>query len=96
MPRAIAVLHETLKSPALSAEERLKLLLSFDAVLALGMDSWQAEEIQIPAAVTELVAKREAARKARDFRLADELRVEITQLGFVLEDSKEGAKVRPA
>ncbi|MBW2532730.1 MAG: class I tRNA ligase family protein, partial [Deltaproteobacteria bacterium] len=42
-----------------------------------------------------LVADREAARAARDFQRADELRQAIEAEGYVLEDTAQGPRVRP-
>ena len=38
------------------------------------------------------VAERSAAKKARDFRLADAIRNELAEMGVILEDSKDGVK----
>jgi len=38
------------------------------------------------------VAERLAAKKARDFRLADAIRNELAEMGVILEDSKDGVK----
>jgi cysteinyl-tRNA synthetase len=46
-------------------------------------------------AVAALLADREAAREARDFARADELRVQIEAEGYVLEDTPHGPHLRP-
>jgi cysteinyl-tRNA synthetase len=48
----------------------------------------------IPHEVLALVEERTAARVARDFKRADEIRTQITALGFVLEDTPDGTKAR--
>jgi cysteinyl-tRNA synthetase len=48
----------------------------------------------IPQEVLALVEERTAARVARDFKRADEIRTQITALGFVLEDTPDGTKAR--
>ncbi len=40
--------------------------------------------------VEVLIEEREAARKKKDFKKSDELRKEIEDLGFIIEDTKEG------
>ncbi|HET9941279.1 MAG TPA: cysteine--tRNA ligase [Candidatus Eisenbacteria bacterium] len=52
-------------------------------------------EIEAPEAVQALVRQRDEARIQKQWRRADELRDEILALGYVLEDSKGGTKVRP-
>lgn len=43
-----------------------------------------------------LVEQRDAARAARDFARADELRAELEQRGWQIEDTPEGTKLHPA
>ena len=49
-----------------------------------------------PAAVTQLVEERRAARAARDWQAADALREQIHDAGWEVVDSPEGSTVRPA
>ncbi len=94
MPRAIAAFHRIVASPSLSAAEKLSLVSRFDTVLGLGADTWQATELQIPSAVSELVQKREQARASKNWKESDSLRDQILALGFVVEDKREGPAVR--
>jgi cysteinyl-tRNA synthetase len=43
-----------------------------------------------PKDVDKLIADRNAARKAKDFRAADRIRDELAAMGVVLKDSKDG------
>jgi cysteinyl-tRNA synthetase len=43
-----------------------------------------------PAEIERLIAERNAARKGRDFRRADEIRADLLARGIVLKDSAEG------
>ena len=47
-----------------------------------------------PAEVTALVAEREAARKAKDWKRSDALRDQLAALGVVVEDGAQGQKLR--
>lgn len=49
---------------------------------------------EIPAEVTELLERRKAARKAKDFALADSLREEIAKLGYAVEETRQGTVVK--
>ena len=49
-----------------------------------------------PAEVKELVEKRAAAKKAKDFAEADRLRDEVLKMGYVIEDTPKGPKVKKA
>lgn len=42
--------------------------------------------------VEALIAERQAARKAKDFKRADEIREELSNKGIILEDTREGVK----
>ena len=56
----------------------------------------QRQEADAPAAVVELLAARERARQARDYTQADTVRGQIAALGWRVEDSAEGPKLRRA
>jgi cysteinyl-tRNA synthetase len=42
--------------------------------------------------IEELIAERNQARKARNFKRGDEIRAELLERGVVLEDTKEGVR----
>ncbi len=93
-PQALATTWSMLSDKAITSAERLTLISKFDAVLGLGIDGWQEESVEVPAEVQELAQKRELARKAKDWKAADEYRTKIAELGFILEDSAQGIKFR--
>jgi cysteinyl-tRNA synthetase len=62
----------------------------FDRVLGLLDDADTAPD----ADVERLVQAREQARKRRDFATADRLRAEITALGYVIEDTPRGSRLK--
>ncbi|GAH78224.1 unnamed protein product [marine sediment metagenome] len=41
-----------------------------------------------------MVREREKARKEKDWKLADEIRRKIKKLGYWVEDTKKGPKVK--
>jgi cysteinyl-tRNA synthetase len=55
----------------------------------------QAKDID-PARVEDLIARRTAARKARDWAEADRLRKELGDMGVAIEDRPEGTIWRMA
>lgn len=58
----------------------------------------QAEAAQsaVPPEVSSLVEEREAARRARDWARADALRERMREMGFIVEDTPNGPRVRRA
>ena len=56
----------------------------------------QKSEDTLPADIQAMVDERAAARKAKDWKRSDELRDAIKAAGYILEDSREGQKVRKA
>jgi cysteinyl-tRNA synthetase len=66
------------------------LLVDDDAakLRAIGFDAGQAALTD--AEIEALVAEREAARKRRDYQLADRLRQQLADCGILLEDTRDG------
>ncbi len=46
--------------------------------------------------IEEMIARRQQARKEKNFALADEIRDQLAQMGILLEDTREGVKWRKA
>lgn len=95
---AITVLYDVLKADT-NNETKLALIEDFDKVLSLGLIeaakklSADGEE-DIPEEVKVLVEERKAARKAKDFAKADELRDKIGELGYIVEETRQGTKIK--
>ena len=51
------------------------------------------KEDEIPQEVMQLVEQRKAARKAKDFALADEIRAQIEEMGFEVKETRQGTQV---
>jgi len=96
LPTALAVVRETLRAE-LPPDERRWLILDADFVLGLDLDRAgpeAADRAAEPAELAGLLADRAAARAAREFARADELRDRIAGLGFAVTDGPEGQTVR--
>lgn len=70
--------------------ELLSKFMELCGVLNILSNDIQAE---IPADVQALVDERTAARSNRDFAKADEIRNRLSEMGVILEDTKDGVKV---
>jgi cysteinyl-tRNA synthetase len=51
-------------------------------------------EKDLPATVEKLIAERNTARAKKDYKRSDEIRQELSGLGVVLEDTKDGTTWR--
>ena len=96
---AITALYDVLKAD-IPDGSKLELIKDFDSVLSLGLIEAaeklksEKQEEDIPAEVLELLEQRKAARKEKNFALADELRNKITALGYAVEETREGTKLK--
>ncbi len=96
---AITVLYDVLKADCNDAT-KFALAESFDQVLSLNLTTAhgaKAEEAvgvdaDLEAYVLEKIEARKAAKKAKDFALADAIRAELLEKGIALEDTREGVK----
>ncbi len=70
------------------AEKTLDLMQRFDSVLGI----LKREELKLDEKITELIRKRNLARKEKKWEEADKVRKEIESLGIILEDTPEGTK----
>ena len=52
------------------------------------------EEDELPEDIRKMVDERAEARKNKDWKRSDELRDAIKAAGYILEDTKQGQKVR--
>jgi cysteinyl-tRNA synthetase len=101
-PLALAVIHNfvTEANRAIAektldkknVEEIKKVLKSWDSVLGI----LEHHKASVPKEVEHLVKEREVARKTKDFKKSDLLREKIRALGWDVQDTPEGQKVRKA
>lgn len=88
---AMAVMWQVIKSN-LTPSEKIELLYLFDNVFGLKMKEYQPEAI--PDDIIQLAEEREQARKAKNFRKSDELRIQIEKRGFEIKDTSSGYTIR--
>jgi cysteinyl-tRNA synthetase len=97
MPQALAVLWGVVKDETLSDTVKLNLIYDFNRVLGLDLHKVTEEEHtnnNVPEEIMELVNRRIEAKKAKDFKLADELRGKVKEMGYEILDKKDGAEVK--
>ena len=74
-----------------NAAESVQFLERFDSIFDVLRPTPNAGGLSDPA-VDALIAERIAAKKARDFALADQIRADLAAQGIILEDTKEGVR----
>lgn len=93
-PEALATLWALMGEANVPLETKAATLLKFDEVLGLGLAAYVAKRVEVPAEVVALVAEREAARAAKNWAESDRLRDAIMALGFSVEDTSQGSRVK--
>ncbi|MCL5784361.1 MAG: cysteine--tRNA ligase [Patescibacteria group bacterium] len=93
IPQALAVMWDMVKSDN-PTSAKAKSILEMDKILGLKLDEYLGKKLEIPEEVQKLVNQREQARKSGDFKKSDELRHEIKKLGFEIEDTPQGPKIK--
>lgn len=97
-PEAMSVFWEAAKSN-IPGPDKYELLVEFDSVLGLELvkaveQSSREGADDAPSGVQLLLDQRQKARDSKDFVSSDMLREEIAKLGWVVEDTSEGQKVK--
>jgi cysteinyl-tRNA synthetase len=78
-------------TPKEQLQEGAKLFDTLTGILGIVYN--RKEEDAIPQEVLDLVEQRKSARKDKNFALADQLRDQISELGYVVEETRQGTKI---
>ncbi len=100
MPLALSAIHEFVSEinkaiaqgnfDEKNAKEVKSIMLEFDKVLGV----LEHEKVEVPEEIKKLIEERENARKEKNFKKSDEIREKIRQMGWEVQDTPEGPKVR--
>ncbi|MDR2618756.1 MAG: cysteine--tRNA ligase [Treponema sp.] len=99
-PRALAELWGLLRDQEVKPQDALAAAFDMDRVLGLGLEAEAARHPQndgdpaLAAEIEGLIARRAEAKKAKNYKLADEIRDSLKERGIVLEDSQGGTNWR--
>ena len=86
---ALTVLYDVLKS-TINNNTKLALIESFDRVLSLDLLKEDSINEELITYISEMIEKRNEAKRNKDFELADSIRNELLSKGIVLKDTREG------
>lgn len=95
---AITAVYDVLSADT-NGKTKAALISEFDKVLSLNLIknaeklNAEPETEELPQEILDLAEQRKAARKEKNFALADELRDKITALGYVVEETRQGTKI---
>ncbi len=94
LPIALSITREVARNNKIAPAERRRLLLDFDRVLGLRLDTVEATR---PTVITDealaLVRERDAARATRDWKRSDQLRDRLIALGYEVRDTPRGTEL---
>ncbi|MEO0074336.1 MAG: DALR domain-containing protein, partial [candidate division WOR-3 bacterium] len=95
MPQALAVVWDTVHEGNRRQDRRaLEAVIDFDRVLGFGLADVMQSPPEIPEHVRQLAGLRQAARRERNWIESDRLRAQIERLGYSIEDTKEGWRLK--
>lgn len=89
----ISFVNREIEAQTISQVDKEELLSFFDAidsVLGILPDT----DDTVPTEIQTLADERQKARKKKDFAKADEIREKIDSLGWVIEDTPQGARIK--
>lgn len=89
-------INTALNSPEITKGDVIAYKDEFSALTDVIGLLYNKDDEEIPAEVTALLEQRKAARKEKNFALADELRDKITALGYIVEETRQGTVVKKA
>ena len=72
-------------------EDRAGILRVLDRIDRV-FDILAKAESELEGRIQELIGQRNAARKARNFVLSDQIRLQIYEMGYIIEDTREGTR----
>ncbi len=94
LPTALSLTREVARNNKIAPEERHRLILDFDRVLGLRLDTVEANAPRtLNDEVLALVRQRDEARAARNWKRSDEIRDMLKAQGYEVRDTPRGTEV---
>jgi len=94
LPTALSITREVARDTKIAPAERRRLILDFDRVLGLRLDTVEAKRPrEVGDEVLALVRQRDEARSAHNWKRSDELRDQLKALGFEVRDTPQGTEL---
>ena len=94
LPTALSITREVARDSKIAPAERRRLILDFDRVLGLRLDTVEAKKPrEISDEVLALVHLRDEARAAHNWQRSDQLRDQLKAMGFEVRDTPKGTEL---
>ena len=94
LPVALSLTREAARTSKIEPAERRRLILDFDRVLGLRLDTVVPKAPrELSDEVRELVRQRDAARAGRNWKESDRIREVLKSLGFEVRDTPRGTEL---
>lgn len=87
-PGMLGVLFENLSELQRNPHQACRVKAVLQGVLGLTLDPLPEKEIAITSQMEDLIAAREKARADKNWKLADEIRDQLSTLGYIAQDKK--------
>jgi len=99
-PEALGLLQKLLKDENVIDADKKATILEFDKVFGLELNTLHFADNNLdikdlPENIQNIIEKRESARKNKDWKTSDELRNELSRLGYQIDDKPEGPQISP-
>lgn len=94
LPVALSIAREAVRHGQIEPGERRRLLLDFDRVLGLRLDTVTPRAARVLGdEVLALVKQRDEARATRNWKVSDQVRDQLKALGFEVRDTPRGTEL---
>lgn len=94
LPVALSIAREVPRNQKIEPGERRRLLLDFDRVLGLRLDTVEPRAARtFSDEVLAMVKQRDEARAAKNWRASDQLRDQLKALGYEVRDTPRGTEL---
>ncbi|KAA0208081.1 cysteine--tRNA ligase [Ignavibacteria bacterium CHB1] len=92
---ALALLWEMLKDNALNPVEKIEIAFEMDKVFGFGLKDIEHEDevLDVPDEVMQIAGQRMEAKNQQDYKKADDLRNQLSAMGWKVIDTKDGFKL---
>ena len=94
IPKALGIAWNLVRYPEKSYSI-YEMLLKMDTVFGLGIkdaEQKSAEEPELDSEIEALIQQREQARKEKNWKLSDEIRDRLRDMGIEIQDTPQGVK----